>query len=93
MTGGVFFSQRVLLALTDAGMQRDEAYRIVQKAAMDFWAGKGTFPQLIRKSPEVRKRLGAKKLDALMDLQDYLRHTGVIFERVFGAAATRKRRK
>ncbi len=93
ITGGVFFSQRVLLALTEAGMQRDEAYRIVQRAAMDFWAGKGTFPQLIRRSPEVKKRLGAKKLGALMDLKDYLRHTGAIFARVFGPQASRKRRR
>ena len=93
MTGGVFFSQRVLLALTESGMQRDRAYRIVQKAAMDFWAGKGNFPQLIRKQPEVRKRLGVKKLDALMNLQLYLEHTDLIFARVFGVASTSAARR
>ena len=87
MTGGVFFSQRVLLALTDAGMQRDNAYRVVQTAAMDFWAGKGDFPVLIRKTPEVKKFIPAKKLDAILALKHYLRHTETIFARVFGESA------
>jgi adenylosuccinate lyase len=84
LTGGVFFSQRVLLALTDAGMARDTAYRIVQQAAMDFWEGKGNFPALIKKDPRVLKLLTRKKLDAIMDLKLYLKETDTIFNRVFG---------
>ncbi len=81
-SGGVVFSQRVLLALVDKGMTRDEAYRLVQRAALGALDGNGDFRELLAKAPEVRDRLTGKELESLFDPSFYLRHLDVTFERL-----------
>ena len=79
--GGIVFSGRVLLTLVESGMGRDDAYRIVQGAAMRAWEGEGGFRDLLEADEDVRERLG-KDLDALFDPSYALRNLGVVFERV-----------
>ncbi len=79
--GGIVFSGRVLLALVESGMSRDDAYRVVQSAAMRAWEGEGGFRELLQGDEEVRERLG-DKLDSLFDPSYALRNLGVVFERV-----------
>jgi len=79
--GGIVFSGRVLLALVEAGMSRDDAYAIVQSAAMRAWEGEGGFRELLEHSPEARERLG-EDLDALFDPSYALRNLSVVFDRV-----------
>jgi adenylosuccinate lyase len=79
--GGVVHSGRVLLALVEAGMSRDDAYSIVQGAAMQAWEGEGGFRELLEEKEEVRERLGAD-LGDLFDPSYALRNVGVVFERV-----------
>ncbi len=84
--GGLVFSQRVLLALTQAGMSREDAYRAVQSNAMRAWAGEGDFLALLKADPEVAAHLDADALGALFDLGYHLKHVDTIFTRVFGHA-------
>ena len=77
-TGGLVFSHRVLLALIDRGLSREEAYRVVQSAAMRAWEGEGRFRDLLRASG----KLSDAELDALFDPSDALRHVDEIFARV-----------
>jgi adenylosuccinate lyase len=79
--GGIVFSGRVLLTLVESGMGRDDAYRIVQGAAMRAWEGEEGFRDLLEADEDVRERLG-KDLDALFDPSYALRNLGVVFERV-----------
>jgi adenylosuccinate lyase len=88
-TRGVVFSGRVLLALTAAGMRREDAYRIVQGHAMAAWEGGGDLKARVQGDPEVRAALAAGDLDGLFDLAPYLAHVDTIFERVFGAGKAR----
>jgi adenylosuccinate lyase len=81
MGGGVVYSGRVLLALVEAGMSRDDAYAVVQGAAMRAWEGEGGFRELLEEKEEVRERLGAD-LGDLFDPSYALRNVGVVFERV-----------
>ncbi len=82
--GGLVHSQRVLLALTQAGMSREDAYVAVQRNAMKVWAGKGRFSDLLKKDKEVAAKLTAKTLDGLFDLGYHTKHVDTIFKRVFG---------
>jgi adenylosuccinate lyase len=86
--GGVVFSQRVLLALVDSGMSREDAYLIVQKAAMQAMDGTGPgFRSLLESDDEVMKRIGAK-LNQVFDPWAGLEHTDLAFERLgLGVAA------
>jgi adenylosuccinate lyase len=84
--GGLHNSQRVLLALTQAGMSREDAYRAVQRNAMLVWEGKGDFQRLLKADPEVAKRLKAATIDAQFDDGYHLKHVDTIFARVFGEA-------
>ena len=79
--GGIVFSGRVLLALVEAGMGRDEAYALVQRAAMRAWEGEGGFRELLEEEEEVRQRLG-ERLDGLFDPAYHLRNLDVVFDRV-----------
>jgi adenylosuccinate lyase len=79
--GGIVFSGRVLLALVESGMARDDAYVVVQGAAMRAWEGEGGFRELLEVDDEVRGRLG-DGLDGLFDPAYALRNLGVVFERV-----------
>jgi adenylosuccinate lyase len=84
-SGGLFFSQRVLTALVEeAKMPRQEAYVLVQKAAMESWETHTPFPDLVRADPEIAARISGEKLDSLFDPASYLRQEDMIFERVFG---------
>jgi adenylosuccinate lyase len=79
--GGIVFSGRVLLALVESGMARDDAYRVVQDAAMRAWQGEAGFRELLNTDDDVRERLG-DRLDTLFDPAYALRNLGVVFERV-----------
>src|SRR5712691_9245549 len=82
--GGLIHSQRVLIALTQKGVAREDAYRLVQRNAMKVWAGEGDFATLLKADPEVRAKLSDKDLEASFDLGYHLKHIDTIFERVFG---------
>jgi adenylosuccinate lyase len=82
--GGLVHSERVLLALTQAGLAREEAYRIVQRHAMRVLAGEGRFADLLKGDASVTTRIKPKELDALFDDAHHLRHVDTIFRRVFG---------
>lgn len=81
-SGGVVFSQRVLLALVHKGMSRQEAYRVVQRTAIDALDGGPDFKTAIAQSPEVRERLTERELAELFDPAFYLRHLDVTFDRL-----------
>jgi len=80
--GGLVHSQRVLLALTQAGVSREDAYRLVQRNAMPVWRGEGQFLDLLKADEEVV--LNDADLEALFDLGYHFRHVETIFKRVFG---------
>jgi adenylosuccinate lyase len=82
--GGLIHSQRVLLALTEKGVARDDAYAIVQRNAMQAWRGEGEFLPLLKADKDVAKVLSARELEALFDLDHHLKHVDTIFERVYG---------
>ncbi len=85
--GGLVHSQRVLLALTQSGLSREESYALVQRNAMKVWESDGELSllDLLKADTEVSNRLGGKELEALFDLDHHFRHVDTIFERVFGA--------
>ncbi len=85
--GGLIHSQRVMLALTDKGMSREDAYAAVQRNAMKIWEGKGDFLQLLKKDRTVATALSETELEGLFDLAYHLKHVDTIFRRVFGANA------
>ncbi len=80
--GGIAFSQTLLLALVDAGLARDEAYRIVQRAAARAWDEEGSFRDIVAADPAVTGRLDAAALDALFDPERFLRNIGPVFDRL-----------
>jgi adenylosuccinate lyase len=84
--GGLVHSQRVLLALTQKGVTREDAYRLVQSNAMKAWRGDGDFLALLKADPEVRKALSEEDLAANFDLDFHFAQVDTIFRRVFGRA-------
>jgi adenylosuccinate lyase len=82
--GGLVDSQRVLLALTQAGMSREDAYRAVQRNAMAAWDGNGRFSERLKTDPEISLYLTAQTIDGLFDSAYHLKHVDTIFRRVFG---------
>src|SRR5712672_512462 len=82
--GGLVHSQRVLLALIQKGVAREDAYRLVQRNAMKVWAGGGDFFSLLKADKDVRKHLGEAEIEANFDLAHHFKHVDTIFERVFG---------
>jgi adenylosuccinate lyase len=82
--GGLIHSQRILLALTQKGMGREEAYKAVQRNAMPVWRGKGDFAALLKADQDVGKLLEPEEIDGLFDLGYHTKHVDVIFRRVFG---------
>ena len=82
--GGLIFSQQVLLALTQAGMSREDAYSAVQRNAKDVWDGKGAFLALLCEDKKVGKYLTVAILKGLFDLDAHTKHVDTIFKRVFG---------
>jgi adenylosuccinate lyase len=81
--GGLHNSQRVLLALTQAGMSREDAYSAVQRNAMKVWDGKGDFLTLLKADPEIAAHLKPELLDAQFDDAYHLKQADTIFQRVF----------
>jgi adenylosuccinate lyase len=84
ITRGLVYSQAVLLALTQAGLTRDDAYAIVQRNAMRTWAGEGDFRDLLSRDEQLTAVLAAEQLAACFDPGRYLRHVDEIYRRVFG---------
>ncbi len=82
VTGGLFFSQRLLLALVDSGLDRDTAYRAVQRHAMRAWDEGLDFRRLVRGDVEIASRVS---LDEVFDLAAFTRHTDVVFQRLHAA--------
>jgi adenylosuccinate lyase len=83
--GGLVHSQRVLLALTQAGMSREAAYAAVQRNAMRVWQEGGDFQALLAADPEVSAHLAPSALAGLFDLAYHTRHVGTIFDRVLAS--------
>jgi adenylosuccinate lyase len=84
---GLFFSQRVLLALVESGLEREEAYLHVQQSAMRAWEEDRPFRDIVAADPELAGRLD---LDAVFDLGAYTRHVDVVFERLHGLTRTKE---
>jgi adenylosuccinate lyase len=81
--GGLVHSQRVLLALTQKGASREEAYALVQRSAMPVWRGEAKFDALLAADKDVRKYLSPKEIAPLFDLEVHFAHVDTIFARVF----------
>jgi len=81
--GGLHNSQRVLLALTQAGVSREDAYRLVQRNAMKVWERGGDFLKELKADAEIVAALGNERLDDLFDLGYHTKHVDTIFRRVF----------
>jgi adenylosuccinate lyase len=84
--GGLVHSQRVLIALTQKGVAREDAYRLVQRNAMKVWRGEGDFLTFLQADPDVRKHLSDAEIAENFDLGYHLKHVDTIFTRVFGHA-------
>jgi adenylosuccinate lyase len=95
--GGLVDSQRFLLALTQAGMSREDAYRLVQKHAMAQWNsvgnGGGRFADLLKSDAEIARYLTPDAIDASFDTAYHLKHVDTIFRRVFGDAAVSREKR
>jgi adenylosuccinate lyase len=85
--GGLIHSQRVLLALANAGLPREEAYALVQASAMKAWEEESSFLTELLKEPRIRARLSEDQIRAQFDLAHHLRHVDTIFDRVFAAGS------
>jgi len=84
--GGLIHSQRVLIALTQKGVPREDAYRIVQRNAMKVWGGEADFLALLKADPDVCAKLTEQELEASFDLDYHFKHVDTLFKRVFGNA-------
>ncbi len=83
--GGLVNSQRVLIALTQKGVSREDAYAIVQRSALAQWRGEGDFRTLLGADPAVASKLTSDELDQLFDLSYHCKHVDTIFSRVFSS--------
>ena len=83
--GGLIHSQRVLLALTQAGMSREAAYAAVQRSAMAAWRGERDFLDALKADTEIAGHLATADIEALFDLGYHTKHVDTIFSRVFGS--------
>ncbi len=96
LTGGLVYSQRLLLALIEKGAQRKESYEAVQRNAMEAWRGGGELQELVSKDPFISQHLKKGEIAACFNPRYYLRHLDHIYRRVFGGdrhrpALTRKK--
>ena len=80
---GLFFSQRVLTALVDHGLPRQEAYVMVQECAMQSWESEEKFPDIVRRNEKISELLSDEVLDTVFDLSYYTRYEQMILDRVF----------
>ncbi len=93
LTGGLVYSQRLLLALVDKGAQRQDAYEAVQRNAMEGWKDGTDFQDLVSKDPFITKYLSQAEIKACFDPRYYLRHLDTVYRRVFGRASMRRPRR
>lgn len=84
LLGGLVHSQRVLLALTQKGVSREDSYSLVQRNAMPVWRGEGNFLELLKADKDVSAKLSDKELEELFDFGYHTKHVDTIFKRVFG---------
>jgi adenylosuccinate lyase len=91
--GGLVHSQRVLLALTQKGASREDAYRLVQRNAMPVWRGEGNFLELLKADADVKKYLSDAEIEERFDLGYHTKHVDTIFVRVFGKEAMARQGK
>ena len=84
LTGGLIYSQRLLLRLVDKGVTREEAYRMVQRNAMRVWEEGADYRALLRADPDVSRLLTPEEIDEAFDIGYHLKHVDTIFRRVFG---------
>jgi adenylosuccinate lyase len=89
--GGLVHSQRILIALTQKGAAREDAYRMVQRNAMPVWRGEGDFLTFLKADKDVRKHLSESELKANFDLGYHFKHVDTIFKRVFGAGSGKRK--
>jgi len=82
--GGLVFSQRVLLALTQAGMSREDSYKAVQRNAMQVWEKGGNYLDLLSSDADIAKHIGRDKLEPMFDMSYHTKHVDTVFKRVFG---------
>jgi adenylosuccinate lyase len=82
--GGLVHSQRLLIALTQKGASREDAYKFVQRNAMPVWRGEGDFQTLLKQDPDVKKFLSDAEIEEQFDLGYHFKHVDTIFNRVFG---------
>ena len=82
-SGGVIFSERVLLRLVEKGLSRDEAYRLVQRHALEVARNGGDFKKELLEDAEIRRHLSVKDIEEIWDLKHYLKNIDFIFRRVF----------
>jgi len=87
LTGGLIYSQRLLVALLEQGAQRTAAYEAVQRNAMEAWKGGAKFQELVAKDPLISRYLNASQIEACFDPKYYLRHLSRIYARVFADAS------
>jgi adenylosuccinate lyase len=90
LTGGLVYSQRLLLALIEKGAQRKESYEAVQRNAMASWRGSGDLQTLATKDPFIIKHLKAKEIKACFNPKYYLRYVDQVYRRVFGPTKKKK---
>jgi adenylosuccinate lyase len=84
--GGLVHSQRILIALTQKGASREDAYKLVQRNAMPVWRGEGDFQTLLKQDADVKKFMTDAEIEELFDLGYHFKHVDTIFKRVFGAS-------
>ena len=84
VSGNLFFSQQVMLSLIQKGLSREEAYRMVQRNAMEVWSRRGDLKEQLKSDKDVTVLLTVEEIDSLFDLGYHLKNVDVIFERVFG---------
>ncbi|MBL4739618.1 MAG: adenylosuccinate lyase [Sneathiella sp.] len=82
--GGLIHSQRVLLALTQAGISREDAYRLVQRNAMVVWREGADFLDLLKNDEEVTNAMSHEQIESVFDLEYHTKHVDTLFKRVFG---------
>ncbi|ALG69736.1 adenylosuccinate lyase [Azospirillum thiophilum] len=82
--GGLVFSQRVLLALTQAGMSREDSYKAVQRNAMHVWEKGGNYLDMLSNDPDIAKHIGRDRLEPMFDMTYHTKHVDTVFKRVFG---------
>ena len=91
LTGGLVYSQRLLLVLVDRGVERKTAYEAVQRNAMEAWKGRGNFQELVTRDPLISRKLRVSEIQACFDPKIYIKHLPQVYRRVFGTTSITKK--